>query len=253
MAKNLKKEDSAKNIDKLRLKSYIRKHDLESLQRHLVIHHSTRQKSWNSEPGNEILRGVIKIAKDNPMGLETIRLLIDLGALTESDKKGNLSEYADSSLILATTSDQVDVVDLLIQNGCEVNVKGSAYITLLMTAAESNYTKIGQLLISAGADVHFRNPLSGRSALMVAATNGHIDMVKLLVEAGANINDKDTWSRDALSLAKERNNKEVILYLSEVILAAEEKKELQTVVISPENHQSIKGSDGIVKLPGKRL
>lgn len=53
----------------------------------------------------------------------------------------------------------------------------------LVTAARYGVYKLVELLLDAGADVHYNND----DALHVASSNGHYDVVKLLLYRGADI------------------------------------------------------------------
>jgi uncharacterized protein len=58
--------------------------------------------------------------------------------------------------------------------------------TILMVAAMDGNTKVGQLLIEAGADLDRRNQ-SGDSALSLAVQTGHPSFVRLLLTHGASL------------------------------------------------------------------
>jgi len=60
----------------------------------------------------------------------------------------------------------------------------------LSCASRRGHTKIVEMLLETGADVHHRDD----GALAWASSRGHIGIVKLLLEAGADIHAKDDWS-----------------------------------------------------------
>ena len=62
-----------------------------------------------------------------------------------------------------------------------------------------------------GADVNCIDE-DGYSALQAAAENGYLDVVKLLISKGADVHYKGQYT--ALELAKMSENKEIIEYLS---------------------------------------
>jgi ankyrin repeat protein len=56
-----------------------------------------------------------------------------------------------------------------------------------MQAREKNYTKIVELLVSAGADLDAQDS-AGDTALARAARSGHKEIVQLLISKGADVN-----------------------------------------------------------------
>ena len=54
-----------------------------------------------------------------------------------------------------------------------------------------------QLLLDRGAEVDFRNPQTGATALHYACKAGHLDVMKKLVESGANIDSKTHVCHDS--------------------------------------------------------
>lgn len=91
----------------------------------------------------------------------------------------------DTRLIQAVENDQSDVVAELINHGCSVNVRDSAGLTPLMTAAGHGNARIVGLLLDNGADLFTVEPRAGASALHKACQGGSVEVVRLLVEAGA--------------------------------------------------------------------
>jgi ankyrin repeat protein len=61
-------------------------------------------------------------------------------------------------------------------------------VTPLWVAAQEGNYEIADLLIQAGADVNFKDPI-GQSVLWTAALNGHFMLVRLLISKGARVND----------------------------------------------------------------
>ena len=74
-----------------------------------------------------------------------------------------------------------------LDDGRDPNLVNKYFWTLLMLAALVGNTKIGELLISCGADVSKINT-HGDSALSLAAGKGHLPFVKLLMDHGAKTN-----------------------------------------------------------------
>ena len=83
-------------------------------------------------------------------------------------------------------------VQLLLDEGADVNETGGNGNTALMAAARCGRLEILKLLMSGKAKLNLADN-NGMTALMVAASNGHAEIVKALLDAGAkpDIADKD--------------------------------------------------------------
>jgi quinoprotein dehydrogenase-associated probable ABC transporter substrate-binding protein len=86
-------------------------------------------------------------------------------------------------LMLAASSGAVDIAQLLIKHGANVNAKNAGGVTPLMVVAANNAAKVGSLLLEAGADPALRAE-DGRTALMIAKSNNSEAVLKLLQQAG---------------------------------------------------------------------
>ena len=88
--------------------------------------------------------------------------------------------------------------------------------TLLMFASSVGYVEVMQLLLDAGAEVNAvaRGALSEKgTALHYAVYEGHTDAIKLLVERGAAMNAAAAGNWTALLLAVQEGHYEVVDYL----------------------------------------
>jgi len=99
-----------------------------------------------------------------------------------------------AALPLAVYYNRIEVVDLLLDHGADLNITGflphlSMSSTALCHAASKGYLKIAQLLLDRGADVNLTAGSSSRTtALGLAASNRQLDMVQLLINNGADSN-----------------------------------------------------------------
>jgi len=109
--------------------------------------------------------------------LEVVQLLIDNGADVNARTTGGGTplHYATSHL---------EVVRRLLDNGADVNVKGHKGATALHFAAAKGNVAVARLLIERGADVNARD-LSGQTPFQLAARYHHVEMGQVLFEAGA--------------------------------------------------------------------
>jgi ankyrin repeat protein len=87
--------------------------------------------------------------------------------------------------------------------------------TPLMLAIHGGKIDITQLLIEKGAEINAMRPLDGKTALDDAVIANRKDLVNLLVEAGAKVNniDKSTLSYSALGYAIRNDNVEMVKHL----------------------------------------
>ena len=76
----------------------------------------------------------------------------------------------------------------LIDEGVNVNDRGSNNLTPLMLACSRGLSNIVELLINAGADIYTVDSILGASALHKAAQSGVVEVAQMLLEKGAFIN-----------------------------------------------------------------
>ncbi|KAJ9585549.1 hypothetical protein L9F63_002666 [Diploptera punctata] len=98
--------------------------------------------------------------------MKAVTFLIENNIINSQNQHGN------TALILAACLGKIDIVELLLQNGADVQITGQHKRTVLMHAAE----------------------------------RGHLQLVKLLIKHGASVNATDEDGYSALSLARRRYN-----------------------------------------------
>jgi ankyrin repeat protein len=100
------------------------------------------------------------------------------------------------------TQEQVNrSAQLLIENGADVNIRGSDGITLLMDCSyQQDNSYIASSLLDHGAEIEAVND-DLRTPLMVACEYGRPNMTRLLVSRGAQVNKIDKYGRTAMILA----------------------------------------------------
>ncbi|HPR39219.1 MAG TPA: ankyrin repeat domain-containing protein [Spirochaetota bacterium] len=168
---------------------------------------------------------------------EMVRLLLDRGADIESadvlgtnslllasiglkyntvalllERKANVNAFVkttgDNALMYVINQSRTDkekesirMMNLLIDNGININFQGPQGNTALMYASGwgvvTKNTERARILLDKGAKVNLQNK-KGETALMLAANRGYVETAKLLIEHGANLELKDAKGRTAL-------------------------------------------------------
>ena len=110
-------------------------------------------------------------------------------------------ELADSTpLHAAALSNAYAAVEVLLQNGADINAKTDGNATPLHAAALSNACAVAEVLIQNGADVNAKDNV-GRTPLHAAAMVNTCAVAEVLLQNGADINAKDNVGRTPLHVA----------------------------------------------------
>lgn len=102
-------------------------------------------------------------------------------------------------------------INLLIENGANINTQDNFGATALYMASKKNNPSIVKILLDAGADTELQK--HGLTPLMVATRKGNLICLKMLVEHGANIDHLDYSGNNVISYAMQSNNPSVLKYL----------------------------------------
>jgi ankyrin repeat protein len=144
---------------------------------------------------------------------ELVKLLLDRGA----DAKAK-SDVGDTVLHSAASRCDTEIATMLIEHGADVNAKITSGTTPLHNAAESGCEEVVKLLLSKGAEVDAQL-LNDITPLFNAAGRGGgrngKACVEILLAHGANINVTDEDGNTLLHTAAYYGNKEVV----EILLA----------------------------------
>ncbi len=112
---------------------------------------------------------------------------------------------------------------ILLENGADVKAKGDDGMTAFIQStfgilSKKVSTDVMDLLNENGADVNsalISKNAAGWTALHFAAVNGDYNLVKYLLSQGANVNHTSDEGSTALSLARQEKYKEIISLLKE--------------------------------------
>jgi ankyrin repeat protein len=109
----------------------------------------------------------------------------------------------------------LDMANLLIRAGANVNAANELGMTPLMLACTNGSAPMVETLLQAGADPSVERP-SGDTALMTAARTGNVDVVRLLVAQGADVNATTIGGYTALMWAAAERHANVVRVLAEI-------------------------------------
>ena len=142
--------------------------------------------------------------------IECVKYLIEKGAHVCKD----LESKEHLPIFSATIADNPEIIDLLIQNGAQINAH--SYNKRLPIHTAARYGKLNALkyLVEHGADIDNNWMVMGQTPLFFAISNNNLDCVEYLLSKGANIEATDSTKRTPLMYAMcNLNNK-----LAEIIL-----------------------------------
>ncbi|CVL03942.1 related to ankyrin [Fusarium proliferatum] len=121
--------------------------------------------------------------------------------LVENGANINLGDYLSlTPLSRACVSGHATIAGILLQNHAQVDSKDDLGRTPLSHAAEHGNTAIIQLLLDNNAEVDSKDDW-GQTPLLITIGEGHMDTVHLLLASGADVNWKDTDKLTPLSCA----------------------------------------------------
>lgn len=106
------------------------------------------------------------------------------------------------------------IVDLLLENGADINVCSPKGYTSLMLASSEGHDAVTKLLIEKGANMEMKDS-DGDTAVILAAMTGNESIVRLLLKKGANLDEKNRSCETALHLAVRRGHETVVSLLLE--------------------------------------
>lgn len=118
---------------------------------------------------------------------EHVKLFLEEGANVNYKSE---SEADFTALYRASMVGELDIMDVLLDYGADVNVRTRFGSTPLHRASRKKTPEVAQLLLKRGADITLANDL-GLTCLHHAVLRSRVDTIKFLLEAGA-----DPWRRN---------------------------------------------------------
>lgn len=142
--------------------------------------------------------------------VEEVRKLVkaDPSILNEFDDESTGPENGNYPIHSAARKNKIAVVKLLLDLGDNVNRQKASGPTALHAAAAYGFVDLVDLLIKRGADVNLFTKGGNASPLMFAAQQNHIEIIRRLLAAGAKIEQKDSTGDTAISIAQKKAAKD---------------------------------------------
>ncbi|KAG5982843.1 hypothetical protein E4U55_001250 [Claviceps digitariae] len=143
------------------------------------------------------------VASDNGF-VKTVQVLLESGA-NNVDLTFNREGW--TLLRTAAVCDNIDMIDLLLAHGADVNATDDDGWSALLHAARHRRRDAVEALLCHGAD-HSATNRFGSTALHLASIEGNVDIVNLLLTSGADytIGDKSGWSPMHMAARANRSN-----------------------------------------------
>ena len=144
------------------------------------------------------------------------RLLLDAGANINARN----AYYGRSPLHHFCQGDRhVDVIDMLVRAGLDINIKDADDETPLMNAIIYHHTALAQRLIELGTDLNLVNKSSGNSAILSAVSCEHHAIIPTTIKRGADQKAINRYGRNIVHLAARYAGDKTMSVLAEGTLA----------------------------------
>jgi ankyrin repeat protein len=138
---------------------------------------------------------------------EIVQLLLNEGANIDAS-----GERYGTALQAASYVGFQEIVQLLLNEGANIDASGGRYGTALQAASLKGKKEIVKLLLNEGANIDASGERYG-TALQAASYVGFQEIVQLLLNEGANIDASEGWYGTALQAASMNGKKEIVKLL----------------------------------------
>ena len=163
----------------------------------------------DSQVINEVVRGMTPMMLAASTGnTKIIDLLFSNGA--DPNKRGSMNRTA---LQYATEKNHYQAAERLLSYGAEIDAYDNGRMTPLIMAANRGYTELGLLFIKKGADLDIQH-MQGWTALIDAAIRNDERLVNALLEAGVNKNIATKNGMKAIDYARQYGHENMVILLS---------------------------------------
>ena len=114
----------------------------------------------------------------------------------------------ETPLHVALRQGHVDVAQLLLEHGADIEAQDDDKCTPLLLASQCGDVEVARILLERGADTEARDYMK-RTPLLLASEYGHEDVVRVLLEHGADTEARDESGWSSLELASFHGNEEL--------------------------------------------
>ncbi|KAG8199670.1 hypothetical protein JTE90_022120 [Oedothorax gibbosus] len=153
--------------------------------------------------------------------------------------------YENSPLHIAALKGFADVVEILLNNGAEIEKKNEHEQTPLHMAAKQGHNSVARLLVKHNKNIVNSEDENTNTPLHLAALGGHYPMVGLLLHAGAIIESRNCYLWTALDCAASRGWKRCCQIL---LKAGSQVDPLDKTKATPLHLAAREGHRGVVSL-----
>ncbi len=164
-----------------------------SIAKTLVINgadYTLRVGQWGSSPiSSAVFGGYTDILKS----------MIEMGADMLNTEKYR-SKYEDDYIFQTSEKGHLDIVNLFINKGVDINKTSNSGYTALHSAAFYNRIEVVKFLVSNKANVNLREN-GGQTPISIAANKGFEEIVEILLKNGADPTIKDNKGYSAINYA----------------------------------------------------
>ncbi len=155
--------------------------------------------------GNTALHKAVKLND-----VETVQKLMKFGIVNVANALGYTPLHS------AAYAGHVEIAEILIKAGADVNAQTKLGKTPLWWAADQRHAKMVELLLRSGADANIRCNAShgGSTPLYPAVWRGSRDIVEMLIPHISDLNEPAAWCKTYLQVAISNNHTDIASLLS---------------------------------------
>lgn len=152
---------------------------------------------------------LMKAAFDNKADITNI-LILHKANVHAKDPSGY------NALMLAAYNNSIDVANILLKFNC-LDVRGSLNVTPLIIASQRGSLDMVQLLVKSGVELD-QTTIFGNTALMEAISNGHHKVVRFLLESGSNPAIRNNNRESVLDIANKTGRRLLVEMVENYLL-----------------------------------